>query len=123
VNLYLDAPDAKKRAALEKFARAALAGFGPISSVQDGKVEIAGKDGAYTVKVDGGKVMTCTTEPVLGGDKKTPITHTNTQDAINPVMCQGQCLSATCTHGDKKIELSKGRNAYFNQHMKSNGKV
>jgi hypothetical protein len=57
--------------------------------VHDAKIDINGKDGAYTVKVDGGKIMTCTTEPVLGGDNKTPITHTNTKDALNPTMYQG----------------------------------
>lgn len=123
VHLYIDAPDAKKRASTEKFMRAALAGFGPIKGVHEAKVEIAGKDGAYSVKVDGGKVMTFSTEPMLGGDHKTPITHTNTMDVINPVMCQGQCLSCTYTDGDMKVTLSKGRNAYFNQKMKTSGRV
>ncbi len=123
VIVYIDAPDAKKHAAVEKFARAALAGFGPIKQVKDAKVEISGKDGAYTAKVDGGKVMSCTTEPVMGGDGKTPLVHTNTQDALNPTMYQGRCTSCTYTDGDNKIELEKGRNSYFNQHMKSSGKL
>ncbi len=123
VHLYLDAPDAKKKAALEAFSRAALAAFGPVKGVHDAKVGIAGKDGAYTIKVDGGKVMTCTTAPVLGGDKKTPIVHENTLDAVNPVMYQGTCESCVYIQGDNKITLEKGRNAYFNQHMKTNGKV
>lgn len=40
---------------------------------------------------------------------------------MNPVMCQGVCVSCTYTDGDRKITLEKGRNAYFNQHMKSSG--
>jgi hypothetical protein len=123
VHLYLDAPDAKKKAALEAFSRAALAAFGPVKGVHDAKISIDGKDGAYTVKVDGGKIMTCTTTPVLGGDHKTAIKHENTLDAVNPVMYQGKCESCTYIHGDNKITLEKGRNAYFNQHMKTAGKV
>lgn len=123
VHIYLDAPDAAKKAAAEKFSRAALAGFGPCKGVHDAKIEFTGKDGAYTVKIDGGKVMTLVTEPILGGDKKTPVVHMNTQDAVNPVMYQGSCVSCTFADGEVKITLEKGRNSYFNQHMKTNGKI
>lgn len=123
VHLYLDAADAKKRAALEKFARAFLAGFGPVKGVHEAKIEIAGKDGNYTLKVDGGKVMSCTTEPVLGGDKKTPIVHSNTHDVVNRTMYQGVCTSCSYVDGDMKITLDKGRNSYFNPQMKASGKV
>jgi len=123
VHLYLDAPDAKKHAALEKFARVALAAFGPIKGVHDAKVEIAGKDGNHTVKIGEGKIMTLTTEPMLGGDKKTPVVHMNTQDALNSTMYQAQCLTCTYADGERKITLEKGNNSYFNQHMKAHGKL
>jgi len=123
VHIYLDAPDQAKHASGEKFARAQLAGFGPCKGVHDAKVEIAGKDGSYTVKVDAGKIMTFVTEPILGGDKKTPVVHSNTKDALNPTMYQAVVTSAIYTDGDKKITLDKGRNSYFNQHMKSSGKI
>jgi hypothetical protein len=123
VHIYLDAPDAAKKAAGEKFARAQLAGFGPCKGVHDAKVEITGKDGAYTAKVDGGKIMTLVTEPMLGGDKKTPVVHSNTMDALNPTMYQAAVVSCTYADGDKKITLEKGRNSYFNQKMKSSGKL
>jgi len=123
VHIYIDAPDAKKRAAVEKFGRAFLKAFGPIKGVHESKVEIAGKDGSYTLKVDGGKTMACVTEPVLGGDKKTPIVHSNTHDVVNRTMYQGTCVSCTYAEGEMKITLEKGRNAYFNQGMKATGKV
>lgn len=123
VQLYIDAPDATKRAAMEKFGRVALAGFGPITAVHESKVELSGKDGTYTIKVDGGKVMTCTTEPMLGGDKKTPVMHSNTFDALNPVMYQAQCTGCTYADGEAKFTLEKGRNSYFNAHMKAGGKI
>jgi hypothetical protein len=123
VQLYIDAPDAHKRAALEAFARAALAPFGPIKGVHDAKVELSGKDGAYTIKVDGGRIMTCTTEPMLGGDHKTPVSHHNTHDLLNPIMYQAVCTSCTYADGAMKIELQKGSNSYFNAHMQASGKV
>jgi hypothetical protein len=122
VHIYLDAP-ADKKAAGEKFARAQLAAFGPCKGVHDAKVEITGKDGAYTAKVDGGKIMTLVTEPMLGGDKKTPVVHSNTMDALNPTMYQAAVVSCTYADGEKKITLEKGRNSYFNQKMKSSGKL
>jgi hypothetical protein len=123
VQLYIDAPDATKRAATEEFGRAALAAFGPIKGVHEAKIDLAGKDGEYTVAVDGGKVMKCATKPVLGGDKKTPVTHGNTQDALNPVMYQALCTGASYADGEMKIDLDNGCNSYFNQHMKSSGKL
>lgn len=123
VIVYLDVKDAKQHDAANSFVRAALAGFGPVKAVKDAKVEIGGKDGAFQVTVDGGKIMSFETQPVLGGDKKTPIVHSNTHDALNPIMYQGTCVSCTVTDGDIKINLDKGRNSYFNQHMKSGGKI
>jgi len=123
VHVYIDAPDGAKRAAAERFARAALAGFGPVKGVHDAKIEITGRDGSYTLKVDGGKTIDCTTEPVLGGDHKTPVSHQNTQDALNPTMYQGLCVSCSFVDGSKSKSLSKGRNAYFNQDMHSHGNI
>ena len=123
VQVYIDAPDAAKRATLEKFARVALAGFGPVTAVHDAKVELLGQDGAHTILVDGGKVMRCQTEPMLGGDHKTPIVHSNTFDALNPVMYQAQCISCTYADGDMKVTLAKGNNSYFNANMHASGKL
>ena len=123
VQLYIDAPDETKRAAMEKFGRVALAAFGPITAVHASKVELSGKDGAYTIKVDGGKIMNCTSEPMFGGDKKTPVVHSNTFDALNPVMYQAQCISCTYADGDMKVTLDKGNNSFFNAHMKASGKL
>ena len=82
VNLYIDAKDEKQRAAAEKFGRAAFAAFGPIKEVKAAKIEVSGADGKYTVTVDGGKIMKFETEPMLGGDGKTPIGYTNIKNAV-----------------------------------------
>jgi hypothetical protein len=123
VHVYIDQPDAQKRAVAERFARVALAPFGPIQAVSDASVALEGRDGAFTLLVNGGKVMRCTTEPVLGGDKTTPIVHSNTFDALNPVMYQAQCTACEYADGDMSISLEKGRNSYFNQHMQASGRL
>lgn len=123
VNLYIDAKDEKQRAAAEKFGRAAFAGFGPIKEVKAAKIEVSGADGKYTVTVDGGKIMRFETEPLLGGDGKTPIGYTNIKNAVNPTVYQGRVVSATYTEGDKRVAVEKGRNSHFNPTLKSSGKI
>ena len=123
VKLYIDAKDEKQRAAAEKFGRAAFAGFGPIDQVKPAKIEISGADGSYTVTVEGGKIMKFQTEPVLGGDGKTPVGYTNIRNAVNPTVFQGRVLSATYSDGDKQVRIEKGRNSHFNPTLRSSGKI
>ena len=63
------------------------------------------------------------TEPVLGGDGKTPIGYTNIKNAVNPTVYQGTCVSATYSDGDEKVTVEKGRNSHFNPRLKSSGKI
>ncbi len=123
VNLYIDARDERQRAAAEKFGRAAWIGFGPIREVKAAKIEVTGADGKYTGTVDGGKIMKFATEPVLGGDGKTPIGITNIKNAVNPTVFQGRCVWAAYSDGDKKVTVDKGRNSHFNPKLKSSGKL
>ena len=123
VNLYIDVKDEKQRAAAEKFGRAAFAGFGPIEEVKAAKIDVSGADGRYTVTVDGGKIMKFETEPVLGGDGKTPIGYTNIKNVVNPTVYQATCVSASYSDGDKEVTVAKGRNSHFNPKLKSSGKI
>ena len=123
VNLYIDAKDETQRAAAEKFGRAAFGKFGPIKEVKAAKIDISGADGKYTVTVDGGKIMKFETEPVLGGDGKTPVGYTNIKNAVNPNVYQGTCVSATYSDGAKKVKVEKGQNSHFNPRLKSSGKI
>jgi hypothetical protein len=123
LNLYIDVQDEKQRAAAEKFGRAAFAKFGPIKEVKAARIEVSGADGNYTVTVDGGKIMKLETEPVLGGDGKTPIGYTNINNVVNPTVFQARCVSATYSDGNRKLTIEKGRNSHFNPTLKSAGKL
>jgi len=123
VHLYLDAPDTARRGALEKFARAAFGPYGTINSVALARVDFTVKEGAYHVKVNDGKTLTLDTEPVLGGDKKSAVEIQNSQNVLSPTLYQGRCVSCTYADGEHKITIEKGRDSFFNQRIKSSGKV
>jgi hypothetical protein len=71
-------------------------------------------------KVNEGKIIELTTEPVIGGDNKNPVTYINTHSKLNPIFMQGKTISASYRDGEKEFEL-KDSNSYFNSRMKSKG--
>ena len=122
VRAYIDAPDQARRAAAEKLARAVLATWGDMEAVKDAKVDITGTYGAYTVTVDGGKIMRYTTAPVMGGDGVTALSHGNTHDPLVSVFLQAKSAEPLAYHDDNRtIALPKGRNAYFNDKFDASG--
>ncbi len=122
VRLFIDAKDAKQKEAVIAFAKAALKAFGPVEAVADAKVEITGADGKYTATVDGGKIFTLTTEPVLGGDGKEPLTYSNIHDVVHPTVMQAKVVGCEYNDGTHTFKL-EGSNAYFNAKLKVSGKM
>ena len=120
VRIYVDAENDKQKDAATEFPKYIYSAFGKIESASIAKIEFTGENGNYTVKVDGGKILQLATEPVLGGDNKTPVTHTNTKSKLNSVFMQGKTVSGGFSDGERKFEL-KGGNSYFNDRMKSKG--
>ncbi len=124
IRIYIDAPDKDRRDAAENLSRAAFAAWGKMEAVKDAKIEIAGTYGAYTVTVDGGATMKYVTEPILGGDGRTALSYSNTYNPLTSVFLQGKSADAVSYHdGDRSIDLSKGRNAFFNDKMDSSGQL
>jgi hypothetical protein len=124
VRLYIDAPDSAHRVTAEKFLRALCAEWGKLESISDGKIEIAAKDGGYTVKVDGGSTMNFVIAPVIGGDGKTPITHTNTHSAMTNTFLQGKSAAPSVYNGGtRSFTIAAGRNGYFNDKMDGGGSL
>jgi len=119
VDIYIDAPAGQHDAAVA-FMKAALAGFGPAENIKDAKIAISGHDGAYTATVDGGDIMSITTEPVLGLDKKHALQYNNVNDPLHPIVMQGKTIDCKFKDGSHEFTL-KGTNAYFNDHIHSQG--
>ncbi|HLK16125.1 MAG TPA: DUF1326 domain-containing protein [Fimbriimonadaceae bacterium] len=119
--VYIDAP-ASKQAAAAGFMKAMLAAFGPMESSRAAKVTMTGSKGKYMGTVDGGKVMKITTVAVLGGDGKTPLTYSNINDPVTPIVMQGKTVAGSYSDGKHTFTLA-GSNAYFNDHVHSSGKL
>ena len=94
------------------FAKAYYNDWGKIESVREANIAVEGKEGNFTAKVDGGKVMELKTEPVLGGDNKSPIKISNTKSKMNPTFLQGKTISGKFHDGERSFEL-KNSNSYF----------
>jgi hypothetical protein len=116
--LYIDAPDPARRVAAEKFLRFLCADWGKLESIRDAKIEITAAAGGYAVKVDDGATMKYSIAPVIGGDGRTPLAHTNTHSALASVFLQGKSAEATFYHDDtRSFAIPAGRNGYFSDKM------
>lgn len=120
IAIYVDAKDDQQKQAAIRFAKGIFGHYGKVVKVNSAKIEFSGKDGNYTVKVDDGKIMQLTTEPVLGGDNTTPVMHTNTKSKLTPVFMQGRVISGSFNDAERKFEL-KGSNSYFHTSIKCKG--
>lgn len=122
VRLYVQPKTPAQSAAVRAFARANYAMFGKVEVLRDARVQMNGKNGKYSVKVDGGKVASFNTVPVLGGDGRTPIEHKNVKDPMIHTMMQGKTVAGTYHDGDRSFTL-KGSNSFFNNHIVAKGTI
>jgi hypothetical protein len=122
VRLYVNGKNARQANAAAAFARATFSPMGKIESVRQVPIRITGSGGKYSVAVDNGRVMTFTTAPVIGGDKRTPIAHTNVKNPMVHTFYQGKTLSAAYHDGNRSFDL-KGTNSYFNDRVMSSGRI
>ena len=120
VRLYIDAKNDKQKEAATAMAKDYYKAFGPIEATSVAKIDIMGKDGKYTTKIDDGKIMTLETEPMLGGDGKTPVVHKNTKSKLVGDFKQAKTISCMYQDGERKLEL-KSSNSYFNEKVNTTG--
>jgi len=122
VLVYVDAANPAQQEATSAFAKAVFGPFGKIEAVKPAKIDLSGTEGHYTLSVDNGNIMQLATEPVLGGDNRTPIAIHNIKDPLHPTVMQGKTITGTYHDGDHSFTL-KDSNSYFNDHVKSKGKI
>jgi hypothetical protein len=120
--VYLDVPDPKQREAAAAFGTAWASQMGNVEAVKDASIEISGKDGNYTVKVDDGKIAQLTTKVIPGADEKNPLSHANLKAPFNPTLYQARTLSGSFRDGTRSFEF-KDSNSYFNSQMKARGEL
>jgi len=88
--------------------------------VKNAPIAITGSGGTYTLSVDGGSVMSLKTVPFPGLDKGKPITYSNINSVMHPVVMQAKTASCSYHDGDKTFTL-KDSNAYYNASLRANG--
>jgi hypothetical protein len=120
--IYVDAPGPAQREAATGFARALYGGDTKIEAVNNARVELSGRDGRYTLSVDGGKTIELQTEPVLGADARNPVMHSNTRTPLSPIVYQGRTIKGVFHDGNRSFILEAG-NAFFNPHTHHSGKI
>jgi hypothetical protein len=118
----VDAPNPGQRQTASAFARGVFRGWGKIESVQFTPIVISGRGGRYNVDVGRGRIMHLATQPILGGDKKTAITHGNTQNLLNHTFYQAKTIKGSFKGGSHSFNLSDS-NSYFNERMNAKGRL
>jgi hypothetical protein len=122
VRLYIEAKGEAQLAAATEFAKAAFAKFGTIESARAAKIEMGQRDGKYFLRVDGGKVINLSSEPVLGGDGKTALSYSNTKNLFTRTFRQAKTIQCTFKDGNREFH-HKETNSYFNEYMKNEGNL
>lgn len=122
VACYVDAPTPAKRKAGDAFATAAFTAWGKLAPMQHGKIMISVVRGKGMLSVNDGKVMSLTTAPILGGDKKTAMKFSNINSVLHPIVMQGKVVKGNYNDLGHEFEL-KGSNAYFNPTVIAKGKL
>jgi hypothetical protein len=122
VRIYVQAKDAAQAEAAGALGRALMAAYGKVETVRNAKIELSGSNGAYTLRVDSGKVMTLKTQPVLGADKNTAVTYTNYPDPLFHTIMQAKVVSGSFKDGKRRFTL-KDTNSFFNQDWAASGSI
>lgn len=120
VRIYIQSKDLAKAEIAGALARELFGTYGKIESVREAKIDLTGADGSYVLKVDGGKVLQLTTQPMLGADKKTAVTYTNYPDPLFHTIMQAKVLSGSYNDGEHHFTL-EGTNSFFNQNWSASG--
>lgn len=122
VRIYVDAPDSAHRAAAERFVRALCADWGTMESIRDAKIAISAKNGGYAAEVNGGSTMDFEIAPVIGGDGKTPLVHSNTHSQLTSTFLQGSSAKPSVFRDElRSFKIATGRNGYFDPNMDHSG--
>jgi hypothetical protein len=119
---YVDAPTPAKEHAAAGFAASALAGFGKVEFIKPAHISVSGSNGNYTYSVNDGRIMTCSTKMVAGGDGRSPIVHANLPDPLNDKFAQAKTVSGTYHDGARAFKL-KASNSYYNNQLNKSGKL
>jgi hypothetical protein len=118
VRIYIDAPD-KQRAAVTNLMKAALADWGKLEGIRNGSVRLTRNGDAHSLIVDKGHTMMLVMKPVLGGDGKSAVTHTNLASPLHSSLMQG--VTSSAQFSDFHPFKLAATNGFFNEHCVMKG--
>jgi hypothetical protein len=121
IRLYVDAPKPNQKKAAAELSKAIFKPWGKLEEVKYVPIQFSGGGGWYKVSIDNGSLMQLSTKPVLGQDKKTPISHRNVSNALTNTFLQGKVVSGSFKDGEHDFKL-KDSNSYFYP-VRKNGRI
>jgi hypothetical protein len=122
LRVYTEGRNPAQEKALAALIAKTFAAFGKLEESRSARIEITGADGKYNVQVDGGKIMSLTTEPVMGADGKKPFTYHNTLLPLSPTIFQAKTVSGSFNDGGHSFTLADS-NSYFNPTAEGRGEL
>ncbi len=122
IYVYADSSKPEQREAALQFAKKYYGAWGKIAGARAAKIDIDGESGNYIVKIDGGKTLEMKTEPIIGGDGKSPVKILNTKSKISPEFLQAKTVRAKFQEEGHEFQLEDS-NSYFNDRINSKGEV
>jgi hypothetical protein len=85
---------------------------------------LAAAESQSYLKLDAGSAMEFVIAPLIGGDGKTPLVHTNTHSMITGTFLQGNSAApAVCHDGTRSFGIPAGPNGYFNDRVDNRGSL
>ena len=118
VRIYVQTKDSVQNQVAREMSRVIFGSYGVVESIRNAEIELSGKNGSYSLKVDGGKVIDLKTEPVLGANGKTAVTYMNYPDPLFETIMQARVISGNYNDGSHRFTL-EGTNSFFNQNWKT----
>lgn len=121
--VYVDARSTSQFKTGESLARVIFAeGFGKLQAVKRAPISLAGEKGRYRLAIDGGKVFEMKTEPVFGGDGRTPVKIDNVMGDPYDALYQGKTVSAAFNGEGASFRLTN-TSAFFQPALRVSKKI
>jgi len=122
VRIYIQADNPNHLKTAEEFGRAAFGAYGNVELVSAAKVELSKDNGKLTLKVEDGKAIRLSVQPVLGANQKTAVTYTNYPDPLFHTIMQGKVISGEYSDNIHHFTLEDS-NSFFNQDWNISGEM
>jgi hypothetical protein len=117
VRLYVEGPSAQRQV-LTAFMKAMLADWGKLESVSAARIDVKKQPNGFSATLPALRIIV---RPVLGGDGKSAVVHTNLTSPFHSTLMQGETVHAAFT-AEHPFTLDK-TNGFYNPRYGMSGKI